>query len=32
LLAPFFGLLAWAIKRDSPGPVFYRGRIAGFEG
>jgi lipopolysaccharide/colanic/teichoic acid biosynthesis glycosyltransferase len=29
---PLFGFIAWAIKRDSPGPVFYRGRIAGFEG
>jgi lipopolysaccharide/colanic/teichoic acid biosynthesis glycosyltransferase len=25
LLAPFFGLIALAIKRDSPGPVIYRG-------
>jgi len=23
--APFYGLIAIAIKRDSPGPVFYRG-------
>ena len=25
LLAPFFLLIAIRIKRDSPGPVFYRG-------
>jgi lipopolysaccharide/colanic/teichoic acid biosynthesis glycosyltransferase len=25
LLAPFFGLIAYGIKRDSTGPVFYRG-------
>jgi len=25
LLAPAFGLIAIGIKRDSPGPVFYRG-------
>lgn len=25
LLSPFYGLIALAIKRDSPGPVFYRG-------
>jgi lipopolysaccharide/colanic/teichoic acid biosynthesis glycosyltransferase len=31
-LSPFFGIIAWAIRRDSPGPVFYRGRIASFEG
>jgi len=29
LLSPFFGIVAWAIKHDSPGPVFYRGRRAG---
>ena len=29
LLSPFFAIVAWAIKRDSPGPVFYRGRRAG---
>lgn len=29
LLAPFFGLIALAIKRDSPGPVIYRGRRIG---
>jgi len=25
LLSPFFGMIAWAIMRDSPGPVIYRG-------
>ena len=29
LLSPFFGIIAWAIKRDSPGPIFYRGRRVG---
>ena len=29
LLAPIFGLIALAIKRDSPGPVIYRGRTDG---
>jgi len=29
LLSPFVGIVAWAIKHDSPGPVFYRGRRAG---
>ena len=29
LLSPFFVIIAWAIKRESPGPVFYRGRRAG---
>ena len=28
LLSPVFPFLAWRIKRDSPGPVFYRGRRA----
>lgn len=28
LLAPVFALIAWWIKRDSPGPVFYWGRRA----
>jgi len=28
-LAPFFGLIAIAIKRDSPGPVFYKGTRIG---
>jgi len=25
VLAPLFAFIAWAIKRDSPGPVFFRG-------
>ena len=29
LLAPIFGLIAVAIKRDSPGPVLYRGARMG---
>ena len=29
LLSPVFLLIAAAIKRDSPGPVFYRGRRMG---
>lgn len=29
LLAPFWGLIALAIKRDSPGPVIYRGARIG---
>jgi lipopolysaccharide/colanic/teichoic acid biosynthesis glycosyltransferase len=29
LLSPVFGLIALAIKRDSPGPVFYRGERMG---
>jgi lipopolysaccharide/colanic/teichoic acid biosynthesis glycosyltransferase len=29
LLAPFYGLIALAIHRDSPGPVFYRGSRMG---
>jgi lipopolysaccharide/colanic/teichoic acid biosynthesis glycosyltransferase len=32
LLSPFLGIIAWAIKSDSPGPVFYRGRRAGQHG
>lgn len=32
LLSPLFGIIAWAIKRDSPGPLFYRGRRAGQHG
>jgi lipopolysaccharide/colanic/teichoic acid biosynthesis glycosyltransferase len=32
ILAPFFGLIAFAIKRDSPGPVFYRGQRIGKNG
>lgn len=29
LLAPFFAVIAIAIKRDTPGPVFFRGPRAG---
>ena len=29
LLSPVFLYIAWRIKRDSPGPVFYRGLRAG---
>lgn len=29
ILAPFFAFLATLIKRDSPGPVFYRGSRVG---
>ncbi|MFH1634538.1 MAG: SDR family oxidoreductase [Chloroflexota bacterium] len=29
VISPFFGIVAWEIKRDSPGPVFYHGRRAG---
>lgn len=32
ILAPVFGLIAIAIKRDSPGPVIYRGSRLGFHG
>jgi lipopolysaccharide/colanic/teichoic acid biosynthesis glycosyltransferase len=32
LLLPLFGLVAIAIKRDSPGPVFFRGGRAGKNG
>jgi lipopolysaccharide/colanic/teichoic acid biosynthesis glycosyltransferase len=32
VLAPFFGFLALAIKRDSPGPVIYRGPRMGKAG
>jgi lipopolysaccharide/colanic/teichoic acid biosynthesis glycosyltransferase len=32
LLSPVFTLIALAIKRDSPGPVFYRGRRIGRNG
>jgi len=31
-LAPFFAVVAYIIKRDSPGPVFYRGRRVGRNG
>lgn len=29
LLAPVFGIIAWAIKRDSKGLVFYRSEVVG---
>lgn len=29
LTAPLFALIAWAIKRDTPGPVFYRSEVVG---
>lgn len=29
ILAPFYGLIALAIRRDSPGPVLYRGMRMG---
>ena len=29
LLVPVFGIIAWAIKRDSKGPVFYRSEEIG---
>ncbi len=32
LFSPIFGLIALAIKRDSPGPVFYRGDRLGRNG
>lgn len=32
LLSPFFALVAIAIHRDSPGPVFYHGRRMGKNG
>jgi lipopolysaccharide/colanic/teichoic acid biosynthesis glycosyltransferase len=32
LLSPLFGILALAIKRDSPGPVFFRGTRVGRRG
>ena len=32
VLSPFFATLAWAIERDSPGPIFYHGRRAGRHG
>ncbi len=32
LLAPVFAFVAWRIKWDSPGPVFYRGRRAAMGG
>ena len=32
ILSPVFIYLAWRIKRDSPGPVFYRGLRTGKDG
>ena len=32
LLSPVFAILAYLIRRDSPGPVFYHGRRAGLNG
>ena len=32
LLAPFLGLIALAVKRDSPGPAIYRGARLGRDG
>jgi lipopolysaccharide/colanic/teichoic acid biosynthesis glycosyltransferase len=32
LLAPFFGLIALAIRRSSPGPAFYGGQRVGIHG
>lgn len=32
VLAPFFVILAFSIKRDSPGPIFYRGPRLGRNG
>jgi lipopolysaccharide/colanic/teichoic acid biosynthesis glycosyltransferase len=32
LLWPFFSLISIAIKRDTPGPVFFRGKRAGQNG
>lgn len=32
LLAPFFGLIAWLIKKDSPGPLFYCREVVGKDG
>jgi lipopolysaccharide/colanic/teichoic acid biosynthesis glycosyltransferase len=32
LLSPIFGYLLLRIKRDSPGPVFFRGRRVGLHG
>lgn len=32
LLAPLFAYLAWRIRRDSPGPVFYRQERIGYRG
>jgi len=32
LLSPFLAMIAWAIKRDSPGSVIYRRRVVGVGG
>jgi lipopolysaccharide/colanic/teichoic acid biosynthesis glycosyltransferase len=32
LLSPLFAAISFLIKRDSPGPVFYRGKRLGFKG
>jgi lipopolysaccharide/colanic/teichoic acid biosynthesis glycosyltransferase len=32
LLAPFFAVVAWRLKREGPGPVFYRGPRSGRHG
>lgn len=32
LLAPVFIWIAWKIRRDSPGPIFYRGPRLGWRG
>ncbi|GAG83392.1 unnamed protein product, partial [marine sediment metagenome] len=32
LLSPFFAIIAFQIRRDSPGPIFYRGVRAGHRG
>jgi exopolysaccharide biosynthesis polyprenyl glycosylphosphotransferase len=32
VLAPFFLILALLVKRSSPGPVFYRWRVVGYDG
>lgn len=32
LLSPLFLWLAWRVRRESPGPVFFRGRRSGKEG
>ena len=32
LLAPFFAVIAFRLKQDSPGPIFFRGRRTGKDG
>ena len=32
LLSPFFSLLGYLIKQDSPGPIFFKGARAGLKG